>query len=254
VYKRSRYPVALLEITFGPGEVYLMGLLMSVKRVRSSEAGRMVNMLRRVQKDRWWDRAWTFQEEYLAGEKLKLLIRHNLERGRCVHPKLAGVEGEVRVLAIKFRDRATKFLSDLISKNPAREELRKTCESLLHTFRRYNVIAEITKSAMGRAMSSSVLGDLGRRNISECYDFLPIAANVCDYDLRLRSYALSENLTHSVGLCALTMYLMNGEIFHNNGTIATPTAGMSLSKYLDTISFDNFRPPPVFYKLSWLKR
>jgi hypothetical protein len=256
VYARSRHPLALLEITFGYSDVCLMGLLMSRKRVWHNKANSMVEMLRRVQKDRWWDRAWTFQEEYVAGGNLELLIRHNLGRNRYRYPRSrhSGIEGEVCVRAIDFKERSTIFLVDLVSRKTTSEELQKTCESLLRTFRRYNVIAETTESAMGRAMSSSVLEDLECRAISRHYDFLPIASNVCDYDVRLRSYKLEKSLSHSVGLCALTMYLMNGEIFHNNDTIATPTAGMSFSKYLDTISFNNFRPPAVLYPLSWLKR
>jgi arginine repressor len=254
VYKHSRYPVALLEITFGSGEVDLMGVLMSRVQEWPRKADSMVKMLRHVQKDRWWDRAWTFQEEYLAEKKMKLLIRHNVRRGRYIHPALGGIEGEVCVPATKFRERATDFLQDLISKDTTSEELQKDCESLLDTFRRYNVIAETIESATGRAMSSSVFGDLERRKITESYDFLPIAANVCDYDVRLRSDRLAKTRSHSVGLCALTMYLMNGEIFHNDNTITAPTSGMNLSKYLDAISFDKFRPPSVPHKLSWLKR
>jgi hypothetical protein len=256
VYKNSRYPVALLEITFGSNDVCLMDLLMSEVHVWPNKANSMVKMLRRVQKDRWWDRAWTFQEEYVAGGNLELLIRHNLgrNRSRTIRSTHSGIEGEVCVRAIDFKERSTVFLVDLIDRNTTSEELRKTCESLLHTFRRYNVIAETTESAMGKAMSSSVLEDLECRGISRHYDFLPIASNVCDYDNRLCSYKLEKSLSHSVGLCALTMYLMNGEIFHNNDTIAIPTAGMSFSKYLDTTSFNKFRPPAVLYQLSWLKR
>jgi hypothetical protein len=253
VYKHSDFPVALLEITFGPREVYLMGILVFCDCVWPSKDDSMVAMLRHVQTDRWWQRAWTFQEEYLASTKMDILIRHNLRRGTHIDSRLGCIEGEVCVSAIEFRERSTNFLSKLIRRNTTSEELRKTCMSLRRTFHRYN---ETTEPGMGKAMSSIVFGDLERRKMSKSYDFLPIAANVCDYRVRLRSdqlAELAEDLSYSVGLCALAMYLLNGEIIHHKDSIANPAIGVGLSEYLDTICFNKLRSPPTPFELSWFK-
>lgn len=245
VYKCSDHSVALLEIILRRGEVYLMGDLMSGERLRPSKVDSMVKMLRHVQKDRWWERAWTFQEEYLASKTLKLLIRHTAKQGEYRKTKATRIKGEVCVSATVFRKRVTKFLTD--------HQLQDTCKSLLDTFRRYNLVAETTEPGMGRAMSSTVFGDLERRDISKSYDFLPIAANVCGYGVRLLSDQLAKNRSHSVGLCALALYILNGEIFHNDNTISNPTIGVGLSEYLNTICFDKFRSPSKKFELSWLK-
>jgi hypothetical protein len=123
---------------------------------------------------------------------------------------------------------------------------------LAHNFRRYNIVAETTESAKGQAMSPRIIEDLERRNITETFDFIPIAANVCNYDIRLHSNHLAKSL-YSVGLCVLTMYLLNGEIIFNDGRISALPIATGLSKYLEYISFDNFIPPSRKEKLSWLR-
>ena len=251
VYKHSDFPVALLEITFGPREVYLMGILVFCDCVWPSKDDSMVAMLRHVQTDRWWQRAWTFQEEYLASTKLDILIRHTSKPGEYMKTDLTKIKGEVSISAALFRKQSTKFLSDLIERNTTSEELRKTCVSLRHTFHRYN---ETTEPGMGKAMSSSVFEDLERRAMKNPYDFLPIAANVCSYGIRLNSTLAQRSRRHSVGLCALAMYLLNGEIFFNDGRISVLPTGMGLSEYLGHISFDHFCSPSQEKTLSWLKQ
>jgi hypothetical protein len=113
VYQRSHYPVALLEITFGSSEVDLMDLLMSGLDVEGRDVESMVDMLRLVQYDRWWERAWTFQEEYLAGRDMDLLIPHTSKLGDHRETPLTEIEGEVCVPATEFRERATGFLMEL---------------------------------------------------------------------------------------------------------------------------------------------
>jgi hypothetical protein len=252
VYQRCHYPVALLEMTFGSSQVDLMSLLMSGSSLWGRKVDSMVDMLRLVQADRWWERAWTFQEEYLAGRDMDLLIPHASEPGEHRETALTEIEGEVCVSATEFRERATDFLLELSKSERQKHELREICKSLLDTFRRYNIVAETTESAMGRAMSTMVLGDLERRAITKPFDFIPIAANVCNYSVRLHSNRLGKG-PHSLGLCALTMYLLNGEILKNDGEITVLPTEMTLSRYLEHISFSRFVPPPSEKRLSWLK-
>jgi hypothetical protein len=200
-----------------------------------------------------WTRAWTFQEECLAGENMELLIRQRSVPGVCIASPLADIEGEVHVSATQFRDRATNFLLDLINKKTTSAGLQETCGSLLRTFRKHRLLEQATPSANGRSTTASMFEDLGCRDVTAPYDLLPIAANVCDYFFRLRSDELAKS-SHSVGLCALTMYVSNGEIFCNSERVCELPTEMSLSKYIKHISFAPFAPPLGELRLSWLKQ
>jgi hypothetical protein len=247
VYNRSHFPVALLETTLESVEVRLMIFLMAgCSNMRHSEVPAMVEMLRRVQQDKWWTRAWTLHEEYLAGSRMKLLIRHNLKSGEydyCRCSSLA-IEGEMCIPAFEFRQEATKFLQRVQCERPTDIELQETCKHLLKTFGRWRPFADRTESDDGRAVSSTALEDFLHRDISESYDFLPIAANVYGYWVRLHSDQLAKSLSHSAGLCVLTMYILNGEMFQNGDNIPIPEAGVGLSEYLSSISLNRSRQIP----------
>jgi hypothetical protein len=256
VYHRSKYSVALLEIILESNEIDLLDLLMSGDYVHRAKIDSMVHMLKHVQEDRWWKRAWTFQEEYLAGHNMELLIRHKSMPGVRIRSAPADMEGEVRISATQFRDRVTDFLQDLIEKNTTTGDFRVTCKTLLRPFRRYNLLEETTDSANGRAMSSDVFEDLESRGIDRPFDLLPIAANVCDYRVRLHSAELAKT-SHSaglVGLCTLTMYLLNGEIFFNGELVRKLPTEKGLSGYIKYISPGLFIPPSGRRRLTWLKK
>jgi len=245
VYNWSRFSVALLETVLESVEVDLMNILMS----SSSEVGHgmrksMVDMLKHVQQDKWWTRAWTLHEEYHAGSKMKLLIRHKAKAGYCIDSKLTAIEGEVCVPAFEFRQQATHFLERVQSDRITDIELQKACVPLLNTFRRYKPLSwDKPESNDGRAVTSA-FADLARRNISESYDFLPIVANVYDWEVRLRSDHLARSPSHSAGLCALALYILNGEMFCNEDNVAIPEAGVGLSEYMSTISLEKNRHIP----------
>ena len=104
-------------------------------------------------------------------------------------------------------------------------------------------------------MSWMIFADIGDRRVSRKYDILPIAANCIDYAVRLNSQALAlrKPSRHSVGLCALTMYLLNGELIHNYKANSKSPTAMSASEYLKHISFSEFDPPVGSGHLTWLK-
>lgn len=249
VYKRSDHPVALLEMTLDSCQVGLMSLLMSFDEVRASKVDSMMNMLKDVHQDRWWTRAWTLHEEYLARPHLELLIRHNSAKGDYIESKLTRIEGEVCVSASAFQRRATYFLQHQEAVfNPSRD----MSNVLLRTFHKVDLRRVTTGSSKARTMSSSIFEDLERRNMSEGYDFITIAANVCNYPVRLHSNRLAKS-SHSVGLCALTMYLLNGEIFYNDRRSTVQPNGMGLSEFLTCISFGQFVLGSSVDRLWWLQ-
>lgn len=92
VYSKSKHPVGLLSIVLSdPKDIYSLRKLLCGKTVSSrwqedswaladcddETSARMTHLLERLREDRWWDRAWIFQEEYLAGQRMTLLVRHS---------------------------------------------------------------------------------------------------------------------------------------------------------------------------------
>jgi hypothetical protein len=260
VYGRSSFPVALLELTLSKAEVGLLHLLMVEPKpepdrlVNSGVQQRMIAMLKHIREDPWWGRTWTFQEEYMAGQRMRLLMRHGPGVKKSGMTELGKIEGEACISATNFRKQATIFLLNVRKSKETCEELKIRCSPLLKTFAKYNVLYQERDLAESRAMSTSIFAATEERNLDENwgYDYLPITANVCDYDRRLSSDQLAKS-SHSIGLCALTMWLMNGEIFKNDENTTKPAKDVGLSEYLETISFDRFRPPSQVFQLSWLK-
>jgi hypothetical protein len=92
VYRQSRHPVGLLAVVFDDqSEVnYLQTLMMGRSVVQNNEdeypklaySARsrtslgIFNVLVHLYKDRWWTRAWIFQEEYISSTAMQILIRH----------------------------------------------------------------------------------------------------------------------------------------------------------------------------------
>jgi len=244
VYNLSDFPVALLEMTLESSEVDLMNVLMSSCSELGHERRKsMVDMLRHVQQDKWWTRAWTLHEEYHAGSAMKLLIRHKAKAGYCIDCKLTGIEGEVCVPAFEFRQQATHFLERVQRDTTTDAELQKACIPLLDNFRRYMPLSDRPALDDGRTVPSA-LADLARRNISESYDFLPIVANIYDWQVRLHSDRLAKSHSHSAGLCAPALYILNGEMFRNEDNTTIPKAGVGLSEYMSTISLEKNRHVP----------
>jgi hypothetical protein len=232
----------------------------------SEKVKEVVELLELLRKDRWWSRAWIFQEEYLGGQRMYLLVRHTqsledvkrqtfaveADQGSAqTHRPVTFFEGEICISATRFREKATRFLLALGERD---ESLQERCDSLLGCFGKYNVLYRDTAFANGKAMTSSVFADIEARKVGQPYDLIPIAANVCDYGVRLDSQALSDEQPpkHSVGICALTMALANGELITDTACIKKLPTSMT-SAYLDYTFFDEFDPPDDRGQLTWLK-
>jgi hypothetical protein len=282
VYNGSLFPVGLLStIICDESHIDSLASLLGGELVEYSrrddcsvlvqdnkeEASGILDLLELLQKDRWWQRAWIFQEEYLGGQRMELLIRHTqrleavkremfarIVSKRRDHRRHKFIDGEICILASQFRQQATRFILALRDDRRASHAMRERCGPLLACFGKYNVLYRETE-AEGSAMSWMIFADLAARIVGRPYDILPIAANSCDYAVRLDSQALAakKRPTHSVGLCALAMYLLNGEIIHNYKVNSESLTTVSASKYLENICFRKFDPPVGSRQLTWLK-
>lgn len=246
----------------------LMGELTSYDHVHppvvrcSKQAGDYIlGLLWRFRNDRWWKRQWIFQEEYLSGPKMTLLVRNSPEAenfkhstfpdGVCARSGVSLLDRELCINAIHFREKATLFLLAVLRDEGSRS-CHNECNDLLISFGRYNLLYKFHERDLRKAMSCRVFGDLERREVTRRYDLLAIAANSCDYAIRFDSETMAKK-SYSIKFCALMMYVLNGEIIVDRGRQAH-LPPESLAQLLDSISFRDFDPPVRDRQLQWLKK
>jgi ribosomal protein L31E len=205
VYRLSRHPIGLLAIVFDDqSEVnYLQMLMMgsAVARRSEDEYPRLAHsaisrtslgifdVLVHMYEDRWWSRAWIFQEEYLSSTAMQILIRR--KQGVLVRRKFGLLQGEICLNAVDFRKQATLFL--LAFKRESRCGRAKKCSRMLRRFGRYEIQYHFQHDARRKAMSPRIFADIQRRGLENPFDRLPIVANSCNYAIRL----VSRNMLYS---------------------------------------------------------
>ena len=89
-----------------------------------------------------------------------------------------------------------------------------------------------------------------RRRIEHKLDILPITANSCNYPTRFNSCEMRESGS-SLEVCALAMFLLNGEVIRDSDHIIKMLSEMKLPQYLQYISLDKFDPPVDGKELSF---
>lgn len=264
VYRRSKYPIGLLAVFLETqSEINYLQMLMIgdtiaqnhendypklTRSARSSTSLGVFMVLAHLYRDRWWTRAWIYQEEYLSSTAMQILIRRR--QGLVAQRKFGFLHGEICLNAVQFRKQATLFL--LALKREAHHGLAKKCARMLKRFGRYEVQYRFQHDARRKAMSPRIFADIQRRGLDKPFDRLPIVANSCDYAIRLVSRDML-NSGHSLGHCLLTMYLLNGEIIRDSRDIKKLPKEMDISNYMQYISFNKFDPPVKEKHLSYLK-
>ncbi len=278
VYSFSKYPVGLLTKpieshkflsllqrllssgfveTFGHWDA--TGLKLGISAALALE---VVEMLDYITTDKWWTRAWIFQEDYRSPmEKMCLLIPHSL----CLSETQAGEEwcsipNEVQVNSTIFHEKSTLFcLAFLLAfSRRAGEEWQDhcaKCERILKRAGRYNVLYRYGGLAghgpARKAMSPSIFADIGSREVSKASDILAIAANCCDYSVRLSTKSLRDT-SCSLSISVLALYLLNGEIIMNNQHDES-LLSRNIFNYLPLLALDNFDPPVESKELTFMK-
>jgi hypothetical protein len=263
LYRRSKHPIGLLAVILETqDEVNFLQTLMvgdTVIRECKDDYPRLAcpvescamgvfDVLVRLHTDRWWTRAWIFQEEYLSSTSMQILIRH--KQGIAPSGTSGSVEGEVCLNAVEFCTHATLFL--LAFKREAGHKFAKKCTKMLKRFGRYDLQHLFQHDAKMRAMSPRIFAAMQRRQVKWCFDLLPIVANSCNYAIRFVSREMMDS-GHDLKLCLLTMYLLNGELFRNSQDIRKLPAEMATTNYMQYVSFNEFDPPLVKKRLSYLK-
>ncbi|KAI1374157.1 hypothetical protein F4677DRAFT_181956 [Hypoxylon crocopeplum] len=252
VYSLSRKPIALLTRAIETVEELDLLTNLMCGEVSTEDEPATLDLINDITSNLWWTRAWTFQEDYKASTRMMLLIPHHrgLEipkqsaRDYRGHPRLGDVDGEVCIKSIDFRKRATEFCLSYREKS----ENKDTCDRILKTAAKYNVLLSEESSPTGlrsvsRSMSPTILSDIAARGITLESDRLAIAANCSGYSTRLDTNSLNCD-SSSLSLSILALYLLNGEIIENNPKQPNRgTLGDNIFEYLTKQSLSSFRPP-----------
>ncbi|OAL53542.1 hypothetical protein IQ07DRAFT_628797 [Pyrenochaeta sp. DS3sAY3a] len=187
-----------------------------VKKIKHKVLREVLDVLTRITDDVWWTRAWIFQEDYLAGRNMWLLIRHasGLKKP-LAHNKLGSLRGEVVVNSYELKTYATLFCLACCYTMGQSSKLAEQCMEVLKKAGKYNVLYkhQYAKEAQ-RSMSVRIFKDLDRRGISHRSDLLPIGANVCGYDVRFATKEVGFE-RKSLSMSILALSIANGELFAN---------------------------------------
>ncbi|EON65863.1 hypothetical protein W97_05105 [Coniosporium apollinis CBS 100218] len=273
VYSLSRYPVALLSVRVESVENF--SLLLELLRgafvrdendapflKRGSEINRKaekaLKLLDRITSDRWWTRGWTFQEDYRASTKMTLLIPHdrsleaqkrNAQDSVSGKPLFGKLSGELCVNSADFRKEASRFCLAYQKQQRHEEQDDATCKNILMRAGKYtellrNISGDVD-STFCRSMSPVIFADINSRGIEKHSDRLAIAANCCNYSIRLDTRVLKTEGC-SLSMAMLALYLFNGEIIMNNdddndGSSSAPLAD-NISDFLKKQSLNTFQP------------
>ncbi|KAM0439350.1 hypothetical protein ACHAQK_006460 [Fusarium lateritium] len=258
VYSLSDHPVALLgrpiqsekemetlwDVLRGAMVKPQAGWALS-KDAEYSQARKMLDLLYDITKDKWWTRAWTFQENYRAGFDMTLLFHHaqDLEkvkrslRNDNNKPVFGVVPGELSVQSAKFSERATGFCLAFRSHHFVTGEDKKKITYILNTAGRYKLLLPSSSS-----MSGTIVSDVLKREVTEPWDCLSIIANCCQYAIRLDTTRLRQDGEDgpSLEMSILALRLLNGEILKNDEP--SETVGSMIQK-MNSLFFDDFQAP-----------
>ncbi|PTD06517.1 hypothetical protein FCULG_00005347 [Fusarium culmorum] len=224
------------------------------KDTEYSQAKKMLDLLHEITKDKWWRRAWTFQENYKAGLKMTLLIHHgpDLERAKRSTPSgkkamFGVVPGELSVQSVKFSESATKFCLAFRRHHSATSEDEEKIIHILKTAGRYRMLLSHSTS-----MSGIIISDVNWRGVTEPWDRLAIIANCCQYATRLDATRLQQmgGNVASLDLSILALRLLNGEIL-NNEEAYVPDG--TIVEQMNDLFFDDFKAPEGAKKLTYNK-
>ncbi|KAI8625839.1 hypothetical protein F5Y19DRAFT_448942 [Xylariaceae sp. FL1651] len=227
------------------GSFRLMPMGSGVQRAREA-----IELLHAITSDLWWQRAWTFQENYKAGKKMTLVISHSyeLEILKQSYGCFEGIPGELCIPSVDFSRQATRLCQAFQGVEHKTSQDIMAVDKIRSTAGRYDVLLDETES-----MSPTVVADVEAREITDPWDRLPIVANCCDYPVRLDEYALKRG-RHSLSLSILTMCLLNGEVLHNR--LHQPNQllpDVTVSQFLKTHCFNKISAPQDERRLTFNK-
>lgn len=262
VYQRSRYPVALLgrpirtlhELTLLYGVLTGEYVEWDATTGSRQQALESLRLLYEITSDLWWQRAWTYQENYKGGEDMILLISHppSWDQQKRDYEIFDDVPGELCIKSISFSHHVTTFCQTFRHAIPPTLGQDEQIQNILSKAGRFKVLLDESEP-----MTPAIVADVATRGITDPWDRLPIVANCCGYPIRLDVRELRLN-RRSPALSMLTMCLLNGLILHN-GSLRDGTSQRSsvfeitVSRFLKEHCFDKISSPQSRSSLTFNK-
>ncbi|KAK5625692.1 hypothetical protein RRF57_001408 [Xylaria bambusicola] len=248
VYKLSEHPVALLgRPLMSDRELTLLYKVLTGRLVirnymtkgQRRDVIETLKLLHEITSDLWWQRAWTFQENYKGGARMTLLIRHppSCERDKRKYRIFGSITGELCINSADFSKEVTRVCLNVPSTIRLVENVEEKIESILSAAGRYTELLDESQT-----MSPTIIADVEKRGVAKVWDRLPIVANCCSYRVRMDIENLRNN-GHSLSLSMLTMCLLNGEILNNGLSNTHVSLNTTTSMFLKTHSFDEIFSP-----------
>ena len=270
VYSLSKYPAALLFRPIGSlVELQLLAEVLTGQLVHEDRDGlwissrttldralRAVELLGEITSDSWFTRGWTYQENYRAGTRMTLLIPDPQELNKQKpHNLLGSLDGELCVNSADFHKGATRLCLAYQSHQPPPARL----DQVLARAGKYTVLLQHCHAdgdhPAPKSMSPTIIADLVARDLDKDWDRLPLAANCCQYSIRLNSTELRAN-GRSLSLSTLALCLVNGEILSNHQEDDYDVAearSLTVADFLETHFFDGLQAPSPSKRLTFNK-
>ncbi|KIL86317.1 hypothetical protein FAVG1_10146 [Fusarium avenaceum] len=246
VYSLSKHSVALLgrpiEWEHELDLLYriLTGKLAEeLKKTTHDEVLQALSLLSRITKDRWWTRAWTFQEDYRGRPDMTLLIRHPqfLEAKKQDYGIFSNVPNELSIRAVCFSKASTEFCRAVQDDSTQRDDVSHHTKHILGVAGKYTLLVD---KAM--PMTPKIIADIQRRRLGDAWDKLAIIANCCQYDIRMDHKHMKEPKSLSISI--LAMCILNGEILSNESREdRSSMLDKTLSQFLEEQAFKGFCAP-----------
>ena len=266
IYSFSQHPVGLLtrpiksqrcldllQNLLHSGFVEPVGNRDVLGDISAKMATEVVHLLYDITSDKWWTRAWIFQEDYCSSVRMTLLIPLDSSITQA-RGKWCSIPGELQLNSANFHNQSTLFCLAFLRK--AGEEWqggRKKCEHILSRAKKYSVVyGDLARHGLSRkAMSPSIFKDIGSRKISVASDLLAIAANCCNYSVRLDTKR-PGGTSCSLSISILALYLLNGEIIMNHQDDES-LLSQNIFDYLQQLALDDIDPPVENKELTFIK-
>lgn len=254
LYHHASHPFGMLTRTVETeDELHLLAQILQRDRSFLSEdtgefslekAWPAIHFLDQITSDIWWSRAWVYQENYHGGASMKLLMPHEreLEDLKAKYAVLFGtlegdlMTGELIIQSIEFSWALTDLCSAFIRSNPSGYG-EAVARKVLSRAGRYAALLEPQCS-----MSPTIVADVGKRDVTNHPDRLPIIANCLSYNLRFDSNKLDKK-RYSVSLATLVVFLLNGEIFCETSQDTVSPSDLTVVQFIQRYAFEKFSPP-----------
>lgn len=295
VYGTSDFSVGLLTATLiHQSEVTLLAELLSKRAFvayRDTEAPsfrpgvkflELQTLILRILSDPRWTRAWIFQEDHLASDRMTLLVPHAEGLSTDGLPyNFGAIPGNLQVRNSAFRRAVTMFC---LANNESNYRWPNT--EILAKAKQYNIWnreehrappsnrnkhsgrsrTEIERLSAGKLVTNltestypsttcSILEDICHRDLLKVEDRVSIMANAARFSKRLdmgSESALVKSDKYSLSAVLLALVLLNGEIFnhgieYDRDDIMSHTVRSYLRK-----REHKFDPPMLEYQQSWI--